>query len=781
MTGRTLVHYRILAKLGEGGMGVVYRARDEQLERDVAIKVLPAASIGDATARARLLREARAAAALNHPHICTVYEVAEAEGQLYIAMELVEGQALSAKLERGGLPAAEVLRYGLQLASAVEHAHERGIVHRDFKSANVIISSDARAKVLDFGLAKKMGGEELAEAVTRSQETLTVFGALIGTVPYMAPEQLLAKTVDARSDVWALGVVLYEMAAGQRPFQGRTGFELSSAILNQPPPPLPLDAGVALRGVVERCLEKEPARRYQRGGEARAALEAVQSGVSLAPAPQPKPKRRFRVALAVAVALAAVLVTLVFIRPRPGARRLESLAVLPLENLSGDAAQEYFADGMTEALITDLGRLKGLQRVIARGSVMRFKGSKKSLKEIAQELQVEALITGAVLRSGDRVRITAQLIGASDEQQLWAEGYERDLRDILSLQSEVTRAIANEIKLKLTAEEQTRLASARQVNPEAYQAYLQGTFQWQKLTPESNQKAIKYFQEALQKDPTYALAYAGITTATLGPSHMGFVPPRDVFPKAKDAALKAIQLDNTLAETHAALGSVLLLYDWDWAAAGKEMERAVQINPRYPNTYQTYFDWLLLVGRRRQAEAMIPLCSQFDPLNAWVQAACGGRLLRLGRYDEGIALIEKALTSEPNMGLAHRYLWAGLHQQGKYERALVEAKTYFRVAGHTEAVEAMARGKSYPEAMKLGAERLVEKSKRTYVQPSEVARLFAYAGDKDRAFAWLDRAYEVRDTWLVWLKDDPRFTSLHSDPRFHALLRKMNIPEQEIP
>ncbi len=455
MIGKPLAHYRILEKIGAGGMGEVYRAHDEQLDRDVALKVLPPTSFADATARARLLREARAAASLNHPHICTIHEVGEANGQAYIAMEFVRGQPLSAQLASGPLAVEEVVRTGLQLADALAHAHERGIVHRDLKSANVMITLGGRAKVLDFGLAKRLSQEELTEATTRSQASLTQPGAVMGTLAYMAPEQLRGQPADARSDVWALGVVLYEMAAGQCPFRGQTGFELSSAILNQPPPPLPGKVPVELKAVIERCLEKEPARRYQRGGEVRAALEAVQLGVvPVWVAWRYRLGRRPLLALAASVALLAAVLAVLDVgnlrtRLVGGAPRIGSLAVLPLENLSGDAEQDYLAAGMHEALITDLAKLSGLERVIAR------------------ELKVDALITGAVLRAGDRVRITAQLIDPAKEQQLWAERYERELRDVLTLQNEIVAAITRGIRLQLTPQEQARLASARPVNPEA--------------------------------------------------------------------------------------------------------------------------------------------------------------------------------------------------------------------------------------------------------------------------------------------------------------------------
>ncbi len=781
MIGRTLGHYRILEKLGEGGMGVVYRAHDEQLDRDVAIKVLPAASFSDPAARARLLREARSAAALNHPHISTIHEVGEAEGQAYIAMELVEGRTLSARLEEGGLPAEQLLRYGLQLAEALAHAHERGIAHRDFKSANVVITKEGRAKVLDFGLAKRLSEDELGE-VTRSQGLVSTPGAIAGTLAYMAPEQLLGQAADARSDVWALGVVLYEMATGTRPFQGQTGFELSSAILNRPQAPLPGEIPLPLRGVIERCLEKEPEQRYPRGGEARAALEAIQTG---AVAPWAGwsyglKRRRWLALAAASVVVLLLVVVLMILRPRfGGAPRIESLAVLPLENLSGDPAQEYFADGMTEALITDLGRLTGLKRVIARGSVMRFKGTKRPLGEVARELHVDALITGAVLRAGDRVRITAQLINAQNEQQLWADRYERDLRDVLTLQSEVTRAIANEIKLKMAPAEKARLASARPVNPEAYDAYLKGRSYEIKLSRQGFENALQYYRLALEKDPNSALAYAGIGGNWLGRAHMGMMRPQEALAQARPAMMKAIELDDSLAEAHFHLGSLHLYLEWDWRAAEKEYKRAIELNPRYRGEGQGYADVLLLNGRRDEARADLRRGLELDPLNPLIQAAVGGRLLRIARYDEGIEQLRKAVRTEPNMALSHRYLWFAAHQQRKYEEALAEAKTFLGLAGHADVAEALARGYTeagYRGGMRAAAEKLAARAKLTYVQPTHIAGFYAYAGDQERALEWLEKAYDARDTWMVFLKDDLRWESLRADPRFQALLRRMKFP-----
>jgi serine/threonine protein kinase len=455
--GPTISHYEILEKLGEGGMGVVYKAEDLKLKRSVALKLLPEQLPKETHAMARLEREAQAASALNHPHICTIHEVGEAEGQAYIAMEYVEGRTLKSLAEPGGLPVETVLRYGAQIADAMAHAHERGVVHRDLKTANVVITPESQVKVLDFGLAKRLPECEEAEG-THATETFTQEDTIAGTLPYMAPEVLSGKPADVRSDLWALGVVLYEMAAGQLPFRGQSGYELSSMILRDPPPPLPAHAPAGLQAVIARLMAKEPGLRYRSAGEARAALEAVgQTLLSVPEAPRPaKMPATPRRTLVAAGVLLAVLVGVVLVFTLRREAHIGSLAVLPLANLSGDPAQEYFADGMTEAVIADLAKIKAM-RVISRTSVMPYKKSKKSMREIANALHADAVIEGSVMRSADRVRITVQLIDASTDQHLWAESYERDLKNVFALQGEVAWAIAQRVRVAMTPQEQARL------------------------------------------------------------------------------------------------------------------------------------------------------------------------------------------------------------------------------------------------------------------------------------------------------------------------------------
>ncbi len=776
-----LGHYRIVEKLGAGGMGEVYRAHDEQLDRDVAIKLLPASSIKDPAARARLLREARAAAALNHPTICTIHEVGEAEEQAYIAMELVYGKPLSERVHGQALPLDEVLRNGGQIADALAHAHERQIVHRDLKSANVLMTSDGRVKVLDFGLAKKMSALEVAE--TTQALGLTEPGALVGTLAYMAPEQLRGEPADARSDLWALGVVLYEMAVGKRPFSGQSGFELSSDILNRPRAPFPRNVPVALRAVIDKCLEKQPVRRYQQASEVRAALEAIQAGTAtpwsglvyrLARRPW------FAAGVGVAV-LAAVLTGLNLERIRTrwlgGTPRIESLAVLPLENLSGDSTQDYFADGMTEVLSTDLARLGALRRVTARGSVNPYKGTSKPPADIARELNVDALVTGSVLRSGGRVSITAQLLDPATGVQLWTNRYERDLQDVLVLRNEIVSAIVREIDAQLSPGEQQRLASARSVNPEAFEAYLKGRFHWYKQTREDYDLAERYYQLALDKDPNYALAYAGLASVWFMRGDAGFQPPRETFPKATTFMAKAVALGDDVADLHVALGNYKSVTEWDWAGSERELQRALELNPNLAEAHFFYGHLLLVTKRIEESNREMQRGLELDPLNDFHRSFYGWHLNYLHRYDEAIPIFQKLLPTGPNRASNYLGLWGAYYRKGMHEQALMAAKDYFVATGDREFADALGTDRAaYRAGMKRAGDVMVERSKDKHVPAIRIARMFAHAGDKDSALRWLERAYENREPAMMRLGVFWDWLDLHPEPRFQELLRRMKLP-----
>ena len=679
--------YEILARVGAGGMGEVWRARDTRLDREVALKVLPPATFTDDTARARLLREARMASKLNHPHVCTIHEVGEAEGQAFIAMELVEGQSLAARLSGGALPLEQVLLYGQQVADALAHAHEKRVVHRDLKSANVVLTPEGRAKVLDFGLAKRLAGEDLSEGTTAEHDTLTSPGTLAGTLAYMAPEQLRGKPADARSDIWALGVMLYEMATGRRPFQGPTGFSLSSAILNEPPPPLPATTPAELRAVIERCLAKEPGQRYQRAGEVRAALETVRSGGTLL-LPRPAtsaPSRRFWLAAAAALLLVVAVLAVLDVgglRRRflggPGTpARAIKMAVLPFANLTGDPEQEYLSDGVTQEMIARLGRLHPESlSVIARTSVMRYKKTDTPIDQIGRELGVDYVLEGSAQREDGRIRISAELIQVRDQTQLWAEVYEREFAGILALQSDVARKVAGALALKLLPAEQARLANVRTVDPEAYEAYLRGSQAWTKMTKNDLDAAEGYFTMALGKDPNFAAAHAGMSWVWACRNQLGFTPPGEAGPRIREAAQKALSLDDTLAEAHYALATVKTYLDWDLPAAGQEWRRAVELDPNYAEGLAAYSHFLAIMGRTDEAMAQVDRAVGLDPFNVMIHIFRAADLFFVRRFDEAEAELRKALAMGPGNPAAIQGLYWVLAAKGMEREALAGIKDY---------------------------------------------------------------------------------------------------------
>ena len=812
-SGDVLGPYRVLDVLGEGGMGQVWRAHDTRLQRDVALKVLPVETLGDETARARLVREARLASKLNHPHICTIYEVGESDPSTgstgppqadstgspqassghavaYIAMELVEGQSLSARLSDGPLPTDQVLRYGQQMADALAHAHSRGVVHRDFKSLNVMVTPEGQVKVLDFGLAKRLTGEELADATTVSRHSLTEQGTVAGTLPYMAPEQLRGQPADARSDIWALGVVLYELVAGKRPFEGQTGFELSSAILSQSLPPLSSSVPAPLAGVIDKCLAKQPGERYQQGTEARAALEAVASGQA-GTAWRVELRRRRRLLLGTAAVALALLVSAaaLFGLDVGGMRsrmmsaagtsaRVITLAVLPFDNLSGDPEQEYLSDGLTGEMITQLGRLHpSVLSVKARTSVMRYKKTDKPIDEIGRELGgVDYILEGSAQREGGQIRIMADLIKVADQTQLWSDFYQRELSGILALQAEVARNVAGALALKLLPAEQARLANVRAVNPEAYEAYLKGILRYYRLRPDDLDAALKYFELALEKDPAYALAYVGIASVWAGRSQMGFVPPSEAVPKQRAAALKAIELDDNLAEAHTQLASISTWTDWNLPAAEAEWKRALALNPNYPDAQASYSHYLNIMGRPKEAMEAIDRALALDPLNPLFQSFYAMDLIYVRRYDDALAAARKAPDNPVGVNAA----WHAYSLKKMPNETYDTVKAYLQMGYSDKTVEdALDRGYAeggYEEAARRAAAALVARSRAEFVLPFDVAGLYVDAGEKGLALDWLDKCVEMRDPNAPYI-GSPFFERLRGEPRYQDLLRRIGLPQ----
>jgi len=560
MTGKIISHYKILEKLGGGGMGVVYKAEDAKLKRSVALKFLPFDLTRDDEAKERFVHEAQAASALDHPNICNIHEIDEtADGQIFICMAYYEGETLKKKVASGkatpaGLQVANTIDIAMQIAQGLARAHEAGITHRDIKPANIMITNRGEVKIVDFGLAKLAGRTKITKS-----------GTTMGTVAYMSPEQAQGAETDHRTDIWSLGVVLYEMLTGQLPFRGEYEMAMMYSIVNTDPKTvrsLRSEVSVGLEQIINKALAKKPEERYQQIDELLADLKSpTQKSESKKPFSTRKLAigRRGYLYAGLAVLILGVVLAGIFLRPK-SAEAIDSIAVLPLENMTGDPNQEYFVDGMTEALIANLAKISSL-RVISRTSIMQYKKARKSLPDIAKELNVAAIVEGSVLRSDGRVRITAQLIDAPKDRHMWANSYDRDLRDVLALQSEVTTAIVREIQVKLTPQEQTQLTKTRTVTPQAYDAYLQGRYFLKKWTEEDSKKALKYFQEAIELDPTYAQAHAGLADYYTQSSFWGFIFPKDSYPKAKAAAAKALELDETIAEAHNTLAQIKLVFD----------------------------------------------------------------------------------------------------------------------------------------------------------------------------------------------------------------------------
>lgn len=775
MIGQTVSHYRIVSKLGAGGMGVVYKAEDLTLDRHVALKFLPPHLSCDEDAKKRFVHEAKAASALEHPTIASIYEIDEdSQGQTFIVMPCYEGTTLDEKLRQGPLGVEEALDIASQVASGLAKAHEKGIVHRDIKPGNVFVTGDGHVKILDFGLAKLAG-----------QTKLTKTGMSVGTLAYMSPEQVQGQEVDHRTDIWSLGVMLYEMLAGRQPFQGDVEAALFYSVLNQDPEPLKSVRGevsVELEETVERALAKRAERRHGTMGELLGELEHQRDQIALG-----IKERRFRVlrrlrrkrrmVLGVVVVAAVVVVGAVLLQTfRAGGTGIDSVAVLPFTNLSGDEEQEYFSDGMTELLINEVGQIGGL-RVISRTSVMQFKKTEKPLPEIARELNVDAVVEASVLRAGDRIRVTAQLIRAEPEELLWSESYNREGRDVAILLSEVVRSIADRIAVALTPGEEERLARVRTVDPDALDAYLKGRYYTDLWTEDGFTKGIQYFREAIDIDPTYAMAYVGLSDAYSARSFMQHTPPQESSAKARAAVEKALELDDTIGEAHAILAWLKFTYDWDWTGPEEDFRRAIELSPNSAMIYDQYRTYLAIVGRHDEAITAAKRSLELDPLTITKEEAVVWSYMMAGKPDEVIAHVAKVRETVPEFGVG--YLALVYMKKGMIDKALAYADTASAVLEMTQnrlsaAVELYAAA-GRPDRARESLDELLALSEHQWLDPFYVARAYKALGEWDHAMDWLERGCEEQSPSMVFAQgwDIPEKGEYRE--RYDGLMRKLGF------
>jgi serine/threonine protein kinase/tetratricopeptide (TPR) repeat protein len=756
--------YEIIAPLGAGGMGEVYRARDTRLKRDIAIKVLPTEVASSPERLARLEREATTVAGLNHPNIVVLHSIEEVEGTRFLTMELVDGHSLDQSVTPGGLPTARVVELGIAMADALAAAHEKGVIHRDLKPANVMLTKDGRVKVLDFGLAKPATSDSntgLTEAATMTMP-LSDEGHVAGTVPYMAPEQVRGESVDARSDLFALGVVLYELAAGKRPFEGATHADISSAILRDAPKPLASmrrDLPADLDRIVSRCLEKSPRERIQ---------SALDVGNEL---------RRLRREMERSESEA---------RAKPADEKVASIAVLPFVNRSASADDEYFSDGLADELLNVLAKIRGL-RVAARTSAFHFKGKDTTIAEVGRALSVAAVLEGSVRKAGNRVRISVQLVKVSDGYHLWSETYDRTLEDIFAVQDDIAQSVVKELRTTLLGEEPdsdtsgrvkaevSKAAKGRATDLEVNRLYLQARHFLDRDTPDDLTKAIEYLKEALERDPEFGLAWSLLGAAHTREADKGLVPARVGYGRAREAVERALTLEPDLAEGHAHMAWIQKNFDWDWSGAQSSFARALELAPHNPIALRRAGTLAWTLGRMEEGFELTRRALEQDPLSAHAYSNLGGALQDANRLAESEAAFRKALELAPQKAGVHAGLAMTLLERGRREEALTEATREQDEGSRLWALAIIHHAMDHESESDAALRKLVANHAETMA--SLIAEAHGSRGEIDAAFAWLERAYVQRDGGLVEVKRDPRLRSLHGDSRWDIFLKKMRLED----
>ena len=781
--GARLGPYEIVAPLGAGGMGEVYRARDARLKRDVAIKVLPASFAADADRLGRFEQEAQAAGSLNHPNILAIYDVGTHEGSPYLVSELLEGETLRDRMAGGPFSPRKALGHALQIAHGLAAAHEKGIVHRDLKPENIFVTSDGRVKILDFGLAKLAHPQEDGSAShLATMGAGTEPGMVLGTLGYMSPEQARGKLADARSDIFSFGAILYEMLSGKRAFHGDSAADTLSAILMKDPPDLSLAAqsvSPGLERVVRHCLEKAPEQRFHSAHDLAFDLESLSDVLSAPAASQASGGKRFLRARwqAVGVAAAVALVAAVlWLRPRGG--KIDSIAVLPFVNAGADPNGEYLSDGITESIINGLSRLPQLH-VAARSTVFRYKGREADPQKAGRELNVRAVLSGRVLQRGDTLVIQADLMDVANGSQLWGDHFDRRMADILTVQDEIAREISEKLRLRLTGEEKERLTKRDTGNTEAYQLYLKGRYAWEKRNEDGLKQSIEYFQQAIDKDPAYALAYAGLADSYAVLSGYSIASPGESFPQARTAARKALEIENGLAQAHATLGLILGDYDHEWTAAEAEFKRAMELDPNYATAHHWYALLLMSRGRLDEAVAQMRRAQELDPLSVIIRSNTVRALVYARQYDRALEEGRKALEIDPSFAPVHSFIGNAYEGKGMIAEAISEYQKAASAPGRTPlGLQSLGRAQALAgkrsEALAT-VEEMKALAARRYMSPALIAWIYLTLGDKDQAFEWFGKACNDRSFDIVFLKTNPLLESLRADPRFAGLARRAGL------
>jgi serine/threonine-protein kinase len=784
--GTRLGSYEIVSPLGAGGMGEVYRARDLRLDREVAIKVLPEQLADDPEALRRFEREAKAVAALSHSNILSIHDFGDNAGVRFAVMELLEGDTLRDRLKNGPLGWRKAADVAIAVAEALSAAHAKGIVHRDLKPENIFLTNDGRVKVLDFGIARVTRTGPVTDpaglADAETQVVHTTPGVVIGTMGYMSPEQLRGEAVDGRSDIFSLGCVLYEMVSGQKAFGRKSAAESITAVLREDPPEL---AGSGRQvppdvdRVVTHCVEKRAEDRFQSARDLAFALRTISSTTGAFRPVAEAPKSRFRTASWVAGGVALLLLGVVFWlwSGRPGS--IQAIAVLPFVNVGADPSTEYLCDGITESIINNLSQLTNLA-VMSRSSVFRYKRPDIDPLTVGRELNVQAVLMGRVTHRGKELSVSAELVDTRTNHQIWGEQYNRNLSDVMAIQEQISQEISDKLRVRLSGEDKKRLNKRPTENVEAYALYLKGRYQWNKQTLDGMETGIQFFQQAIQKDPRYAVAYTGLADAYALLADYNVLAAKEVMPRAKTAAMKALEINDTISEAHASLGWAKLTLDWDWPGAERELHRSLELNPNYATAHQWYAQYLTTMGRGEEARAKMKRALELEPASLPISVAMAATQYYARQYDQAIEQCRRAVLMDPQFIGAHVFLARAFEQKGSYAEAIAELKQALQLSqgGSNELAalgQAYAQSGDRAEAEKILKE-LTQRSTRTYVQPMWIAAIYAALGNKDEATQWLRQAVGDRSVWLIYLKVDPFFDSLRSDLRFTDLERQAGLP-----